>query len=87
MELAASHKMSQPSFSRHIHVLEEAGLILRRVEGTRRPCRLAPNGLAALEQWMALMRRALEANYGRLDGVLAAMGAEAKGNDNDQDDT
>lgn len=75
-DLAAPHAMSQPSFSRHIRVLEEAGLILRRVEGTKRPCRLAPDGLAALEDWLGMMRRALEANYGRLDGVLAEMQKE-----------
>ena len=42
MELAEPFEMTQPAISRHLKVLEGAGLILRRVEGTKRPCRLAP---------------------------------------------
>ena len=42
MELAEPFEMSQPAVSRHLKVLEGAGLILRRVEGAKRPCRLAP---------------------------------------------
>ena len=44
MELAAPFEMTQPAVSRHLKVLEGAGLIVRRVEGTKRPCRLAPAG-------------------------------------------
>ncbi len=54
MELARPFAMSQPAISRHLKVLEEAGLILRRVEGAKRPCRLAPNGVAAIDQWLAM---------------------------------
>ena len=42
MELAEPFDMTQPAVSRHLKVLEEAGLIFRRVEGTKHPCRLAP---------------------------------------------
>lgn len=73
MELAEPFEMSQPAVSRHLKVLEGAGLISRRVEGTRRHCRLQPQSLRALEQWLAMMQEALSRNYDRLDGVLAAM--------------
>ena len=73
MELAAPFQITQPAISRHLRVLEEAGLISRRVEGTRRPCRLTKDGLASIDQWLAMLRAALSANYERLDAVLADM--------------
>lgn len=73
MELARPFAMSQPAISRHLKVLEGAGLIVRRVEGTKRPCRIAPDALAGIEEWLAMLRKALSANYDRLDAVLAAM--------------
>lgn len=71
LELCKPFRMSQPAISRHLRVLEESGLITRRIEGTKRPCRLAPNALEGVEQWLAMFRRALEANYDRLDALLA----------------
>jgi DNA-binding transcriptional ArsR family regulator len=73
MELAEPFEITQPAISRHLKVLEGAGLIVRRVEGTKRPCRLAPSGIAAIDQWLAMLRDALAKNYDRLDEVLAAM--------------
>jgi DNA-binding transcriptional ArsR family regulator len=73
MELAAPFDMSQPAVSRHLKVLEGAGLIVRRAEGTRRPCRLAPDGIAPVDQWLAMLREALTRNYDRLDELLATM--------------
>jgi DNA-binding transcriptional ArsR family regulator len=73
MELAEPFAMSQPAVSRHLKVLEEAGLIARRIEGTKRPCRLAPGALEEIDKWLAMLRRALEANYDRLDQLLAEM--------------
>lgn len=73
MELARPFEMTQPAISRHLKVLEGAGLIVRRVEGTKRPCRLAPTAIAEIDQWLAMLREALTANYNRLDAVLAAM--------------
>jgi DNA-binding transcriptional ArsR family regulator len=73
MELAEPFEMTQPAISRHLKVLEDAGLISRRVEGTRRPCRLNPDGIEAIEQWLAMMHKALARNYERLDLVLAEM--------------
>lgn len=75
-ELAEPFKMTQPAISQHLKVLEDAGLILRRVEGTRRPRRLAKAGIEAMDHWLAMLRRALEKNYDRLDDVLAAMKSE-----------
>jgi DNA-binding transcriptional ArsR family regulator len=72
-ELAKPFEMTQPAISQHLKVLEEAGLIARRVEGTRRPRRLAKEGMEAMDQWLALLRKAFEQNYDRLDQVLAAM--------------
>ncbi|MCA6120099.1 winged helix-turn-helix transcriptional regulator [Bradyrhizobium sp. WSM 1738] len=76
MELAEPFEMTQPAISRHLKVLEGAGLILRRVEGTKRPCRLAPTAIAEIDQWLGMLRQTLTANYNRLDDVLAAMKTE-----------
>jgi DNA-binding transcriptional ArsR family regulator len=76
MELVEPFDMTQPAISRHLKVLEGAGLIIRRVEGTRRPCRLAPTAVNEIDQWLAMLRQALSANYDRLDDVLAAMKTE-----------
>ena len=76
MELAEPFAVTQPAISRHLKVLEGAGLIIRRVEGTKRPCRLAPAGIDAVDQWLAMLREALAKNYDRLDEVLAAMQTE-----------
>ncbi len=73
MELAEPFEMTQPAISRHLKVLEGAGLIVRRSEGTKRPCRLAPDGIAGIDQWLAMLRQALAKNYQRLDQVLASM--------------
>jgi DNA-binding transcriptional ArsR family regulator len=73
MELAEPFEMTQPAISRHLKVLEGAGLIVRRIDGTKRPCRLAPDGIAAIDQWLGILRKALAKNYDRLDEVLAAM--------------
>src|SRR5215475_8265272 len=76
MELVEPFDLTQPAISRHLKVLEGAGLIVRRVEGTKRPCRLAPAAISEIDQWLAMLRQALSANYDRLDGVLAAMKTE-----------
>ncbi|HSU65547.1 MAG TPA: metalloregulator ArsR/SmtB family transcription factor [Tepidisphaeraceae bacterium] len=73
MELAEPFEITQPAVSRHLRVLEEAGLIVRRVEGTKRPCRLASEGVEAIDQWLGMLRKALTKNYDRLDAVLAEM--------------
>ena len=79
LQLAKPFAMTQPAVSQHLKVLEEAGLIVSRVEGTKRPRRLARSGIEALDQWLAMLRKALERNYDRLDEVLAAMETKKKG--------
>jgi DNA-binding transcriptional ArsR family regulator len=77
-ELAEPFEMSQPAISQHLKVLEDAGLIVRRVDGTKRPRRLAKAGIEAMDQWLAMLRKALEKNYDRLDEVLAGMEKHTK---------
>lgn len=72
-ELAEPFEMSQPAVSQHLKVLEDAGLVTHRVDGTKRPRRLVKPGIEAMEQWLEMLRRALEANYDRLDVLLAGM--------------
>jgi DNA-binding transcriptional ArsR family regulator len=79
MELAAPFEMTQPAISQHLKVLEEAGLVVRRVQGTKRPRRLAKGGIEAMDQWLAMLRKALERSYDRLDGVLASMEKPKRG--------
>ncbi|HEY8008922.1 MAG TPA: metalloregulator ArsR/SmtB family transcription factor [Methylocella sp.] len=73
LELAEPFEITQPAISRHLKVLEGAGLIVRRVEGTKRPCRLAPSAISEIDQWLNVLRQALTENYDRLDDVLAGM--------------
>lgn len=79
MELAKPFEMTQPAISQHLRVLEDAGLIVQRIDGTKRPRRLSKAGIDAMDQWLAMLRKALERNYERLDEVLAAMESERKG--------
>jgi DNA-binding transcriptional ArsR family regulator len=78
-ELADPFEMTQPAISQHLKVLEDAGLIVRRVEGTKRPRRLANAALEEMDQWLALLRPAFEKNYDRLDDVLAGIDIKKKG--------
>lgn len=70
-ELVEPFEMTQPAISQHLKVLEDAGLIVRRVEGTKRPRRLAKAGIEAMDQWLTMLRQAMEKNYDRLDHILA----------------
>ena len=72
-ELAEPFDMTQPAISQHLKVLEDAGLVAHRVEGTKRPRRLAKAGIDAMDQWLAMLRKAIEKNYDRLDQVLSGM--------------
>src|SRR5262249_45178111 len=77
MELAEPFDMTQPAVSQHLKVLEDAGLVASRVEGAKRPRRHAKGGIDAMDQWLAMLRKALEKNYDRLDEVLASMEKKA----------
>jgi DNA-binding transcriptional ArsR family regulator len=70
-ELAEPFTISQPAISRHVRVLADAGLIVQRVEGTKRPCRLARGALSELDEYLEMLRNALDRNYRRLDRLLA----------------
>ncbi len=69
-ELAAPFEMSQPAISKHIKVLEKAGLIVKTRDGQRRPCRLQVDTLVAAEDWIERYRRVWETNFARLDTLL-----------------
>jgi DNA-binding transcriptional ArsR family regulator len=72
-ELAAPLPISQPAVSRHLKVLEHAGLIERRVDGQRRPCRLAQGALEGLDSYLGKLREVLDTRYAPLDDLLARM--------------
>ena len=72
-ELARPFEMTQPAISQHLKVLESAGLVSWRVEGTTRPRRLEKAGVELMDEWLAMLRKGLEKSYERLDDVLAAM--------------
>jgi DNA-binding transcriptional ArsR family regulator len=69
-ELAAPFAMSQPAISKHLKVLERAGLISHGREAQRRPRRLEPKPLAHATQWLERYREFWEGNYQRLDALL-----------------
>jgi DNA-binding transcriptional ArsR family regulator len=70
MELARPFDMSQPAVSMHLKVLERAGLISRRREAQTRPCKLEPEGLKAIADWVFDYREFWEESYERLDALL-----------------
>jgi len=70
MELVAPFKMSQPAISKHLKVLERAGLISRGREAQKRPCRIEAQPLAEANQWLEGYRQLWEANFDRLDDLL-----------------
>jgi DNA-binding transcriptional ArsR family regulator len=69
-ELAAPFKMSQPAISKHLKVLERAGLISRGRDAQRRPRRLEAKPLAEATEWLERYREYWEGNYQRLDALL-----------------
>ena len=73
MELAEPFAMSQPAISKHLKVLERAGLVSRRREAQRRPCRLEGAPLAEASGWLESYRDFWEKSYLNLDAVLAEL--------------
>jgi DNA-binding transcriptional ArsR family regulator len=78
MELAKPFDMSLPAISRHLKVLERAGLIARGREAQWRPCRIAPVSLRQVDGWLGNFRKFWDENFSRLDGLLEEMKAEEK---------
>ena len=70
MELAAPFDMSQPAISKHLKVLERAGLISRGRDAQRRPCRLEGAALRDVNKWVERYREFWEASFDALDDVL-----------------
>jgi DNA-binding transcriptional ArsR family regulator len=69
-ELAAPFAMSQPAVSKHLRVLERAGLVSRSRDAQRRPCRLVAEPLRTATDWLADYRDYWETSYQRLDALL-----------------
>jgi DNA-binding transcriptional ArsR family regulator len=69
-ELAEPFDMSQPAISRHLKVLERAGLISVDIDAQRRPRRLEPQPLQEAVDWIERYRKVFEQNYQRLDALL-----------------
>jgi DNA-binding transcriptional ArsR family regulator len=69
-ELARPFAMSQPAISKHLKVLERAGLISRGRDAQRRPCRLEAKPLSEADEWLESYRRIWEGNFQRLDELL-----------------
>jgi len=77
-ELAAPFDISQPAISKHLKVLERAGLISRGRDAQRRPRRLEARPLAEANGWLESYRRYWEGNFGRLDAVLEELKGQKK---------
>ena len=77
-ELAEPFKMSLPAVSKHLKVLERAGLISRSRSAQYRPCKLEPEVLKQVDAWLAEYRRLWEARLGRLDAYLEKIQAKPK---------
>src|SRR3954466_2777851 len=77
-ELAAPFAMSQPAISKHLKVLERAGLISRGRDAQRRPCRLEARPLAEATEWLENYRRFWEESFQRLDILLDELKAKEK---------
>jgi DNA-binding transcriptional ArsR family regulator len=77
-ELAEPFAISQPAISKHLKVLERAGLISRSQDAQRRPRRLEAKPLAEATEWLERYREFWEANYERLDALLEVMQTKQK---------
>ena len=77
-ELAAPFAMSQPAISKHLKVLERAGLVTHGRDAQRRPRRLVAEPLAAANEWLEAYRRFWEQSYEKLDALLVEMKAAKK---------
>jgi DNA-binding transcriptional ArsR family regulator len=76
MELAAPFDMSLPAISKHLKVLEHAGLISRSREAQWRPCRIAPVSLKEVDGWLGNFRRFWDESFLRLDAYLEELKAK-----------
>ena len=77
-ELAKPFEMSLPAVSKHLKVLERAGLIARGREAQWRPCRIEPEALKGVDHWLEKYRRLWEERFDRLDVYLQELQAKEK---------
>jgi DNA-binding transcriptional ArsR family regulator len=77
-ELAEPFAMTQPAISKHLKVLERAGLISRARDAQRRPSRLRPRRLAEASAWLDQYRQFWEASFARLDHLLEELKPKQK---------
>lgn len=73
LELCKPFRMTQPAISKHLKVLERAGLVSRGRDAQRRPCRLEPKPLAEAKDWLDAYRKFWEESFSKLDEVLEEM--------------
>jgi DNA-binding transcriptional ArsR family regulator len=78
MELAKPFALSQPAVSKHLKVLERAGLISRGRDAQRRPCRMEAKPLAEANEWLEAYRRFWEGSFERLDDLLSELKTREK---------
>lgn len=78
MELAKPFRMSQPAISKHLKVLERAGLIIRGRRAQSRPCRLQARPLREVAEWTERYRRYWEQSFERLDTYLVRLQRKEK---------
>lgn len=81
-DLAEPFDMTMPAITKHLKVLEKANLIERSQEAQYRPCRLHPEPLKDIDEWMGQYRRFFEGSFDRLDTYLEHI--KTKENDDDQ---
>jgi DNA-binding transcriptional ArsR family regulator len=77
-DLARPFAMSLPAVSKHLKVLEHAGLIARSREAQLRPCRIEPRALKDVDDWLEHYRRFYEGSFDRLDVYLKNLQAKAR---------
>jgi DNA-binding transcriptional ArsR family regulator len=77
-ELARPFTMSQPAITKHLRVLEKAGLITRGRDAQRRPCRLRAEGIRDVAQWAVTYKEFWEESYDRLDEYLEELKRKEK---------
>ena len=77
-ELAEPFAMSQPAVSKHLKVLERAGLITRSRAAQYRPCRLEPEALKSIDDWLEDYRRLWNARFDRLEAYLTTLQRPAR---------
>lgn len=82
-ELTAPLAISMPAVSRHLKVLEQAGLVERGRDAQFRPCRLRPEGLAEVRAWLDDLRATWEQRLDRLDAYLSELHTQTEASDDE----